>query len=173
MQKKFSYPLKIDELTQNEYVYKIEATADELVDICSILQVENVNSFSAQLHLKLNLREHLLRVWGNVKASLVLQSVVTLNNFEQKYDVPFELFFDTKATYRDIREIDNGINDDIPDIIENGTINLADIAIEQIALQIDDYPRAEGEIFEFKCQDDEGEATEKENPFAVLQKLVK
>ena len=172
MQKKFSYPLKIDELKQSEYAFVLKANADELVDICQVLQVENVHFFIAEIKLKLNVREHLLKIWGNVTAELELKSVISLENFTQNYEVPFELFFDTKATYRDIREMGSDINADVPDIAENGIINLADIAMEQIALQIDDYPRAKGEVFVYHSNDEDNE-TPHENPFAVLAKLKK
>jgi uncharacterized metal-binding protein YceD (DUF177 family) len=172
MQKKFSYPLKIDELKQNEYAFTLKADADELVDICQVLQVEKVHYFNAEIKLKLNAREHLLKIWGNVAAELELKSVISLENFKQKYAVPFELFFDTKATYRDIREMGNDINIEVPDIAENGVINLADIAMEQIALQIDDYPRADGEVFIYNSHNEENELP-RENPFAVLVKLKK
>ena len=101
-----------------------------------------------------------------------MKSVITLENFCKSYEIPFELNFDTRATYNDIKELDCTIEDDVPDIIENGCINLADIAIEQVALNLDDYPRAEGEVFndELYC---EFNNEEKENPFAVLAKLKK
>jgi uncharacterized metal-binding protein YceD (DUF177 family) len=172
MQKKFSYPIKIDELKQTEYTFVLEADKDELVDICSVLQVENVLQFKSTVKLKYNQREHLLKVWGHVAAELELKSVISLENFIEKYAVPFELYFDTKATYRDIKELGADINADIPDIVENGTINLADICLEQIALQIDNYPRAKGEVFEYQCVGADAQI-EKENPFAVLQKLKK
>ncbi len=172
MQKKFSYPLKIADLKQNEYKFLLDADAAELVDISEILQVEKAHYFKAEIKVHPNIREHLLRVWGTVQAELELQSVISLRNFRQKYDVPFELFFDTKATYKDIREMAADINADVPDIVENGIINLADIAIEQVALQIDDYPRAEGEVFEFQAPSTDNAET-KQNPFAVLQKLKK
>ena len=172
MQKKFSYPIKIDELKQNEYAFVLQAAADELVDICTVLQVEKVHYFKAEMKLRYNQREHILKVWGNVAAELELKSVISLENFLQKYDIPFELFFDTKATYRDICEIGSDINVDVPDIAENGEINLADIAMEQVALQIDDYPRAEGEVFEYQGKIND-ERENRENPFAVLQKLKK
>ena len=176
MQKKFSYPVKIDELSQKEYKFSLDADASEREDIKAVLQVEGVDRFCADIFLKLNLREHLLRVWGTAEADLVLQSVISLNNFQKHYQADFELIFDTKATYRDIKEMDNGINSDIPDVVLNGTINLADIALEQIALQMEDYPRAEGEVFDFSpyasAKDDERDANQ-ENPFAVLAKLKK
>ena len=91
MQKKFSYPIKIDELKQNEYTFTLEADKYELVDICSVLQVENVLQFKSTVKLKYNQREHLLKVWGRVAAELELKSVISLENFIEKYDVPFEL----------------------------------------------------------------------------------
>lgn len=173
MQKNFSFPVKIDELNQNTYRYVLEPDADELADITQILQVEDVKSFRGEVSLKFNKKENMLRVWGNVSALVVLQSVISLENFEKAIATPFELWFDTKATYRDIREMEPTINDEVPDIIENGEINLADICIEQIALNLEDYPRAEGEVFNFSDYVKNESEEVKENPFAVLKKLKK
>ena len=172
MQKNFSYPVKINELNQNTYRYTLEADKAELADITAILKVEAVKFFKGQIALKFNKKENMLHVWGEVAAVLVLKSVISLENFEQKITTPFELWFDTKATYQDIRDMEADINDEVPDIVINGEINLADICIEQIALKIDEYPRAEGEIFDFSQY---AETTEeiKESPFAVLSKLKK
>ncbi len=172
MQKKFSYPVKTDELNQNNYKFILEADADELKDITDILQVENVSFFRGEVFLKFNKKENILRVWGSVAATLTIKSVISLENFEQKINAPFELLYDTVATYKDIRDMEPTINDEVPDIIENGEINLADICIEQVALQLDDYPRAKGEVFDF-AQYAKVEPMEHDNPFAVLKKLKK
>ncbi len=172
MQKKFSYPVKIDELNQNIYKFLLEADSEELQDITEVLQVEAVKFFRGEVFLKFIKRDNLLRVWGNVAATLTIKSVISLENFEQKIETPFELFFDTKATYKDIREMESDINDEVPDIVENGEINLADICIEQVALKMDDYPRAEGEVFDF-AQYAKIEPLEHDNPFAVLKSLKK
>ena len=172
MQKNFSYPVKTDELNQNQYKYVIHADKDELEDITRILQVESVRRFHAEVYLKKSPKENLLKVWGTVEARIELKSVISLENFFSNMKVPFELNFDTVATYQDIRDMGADINDDVPDIIINNTINLADICIEQIALNLDDYPRAEGEKFDYS-QYDNSEPEKKENPFAVLKKLKK
>lgn len=172
MQKIFSYPLTIDELNQNQRKFILSADTDELADIKQILQVEDVKSFYAEIFLKMQNKEHLLHVWGSVNAELVIKSVITLENFAQTVATPFEIFYDTQATYKDIRELEAQNRTDIPDIIENGTINLADIAIEQVALQLDDYPRAAGEVFDF-AQFSTATAAPEENPFTILQKLKK
>ncbi|MBR3502574.1 MAG: DUF177 domain-containing protein [Alphaproteobacteria bacterium] len=172
MQKKFSYPLKIDELDQNEHKFDLNADNEELVDIREILQVEDVKYFNAEICMKRNNKQNMLNLWGIVRTEIELKSVITLNNFLKYYEIPFELRFDTKASYKDYAEFSSDINDDVPDIIENGTINLADIALEQIALQLDDYPRAEGEVFDDARYSDFHDEP-KESPFAVLAKLKK
>ena len=172
MQKDFSYPLNIDDLNQQEQHHKLKANQEQLKTLTDILQVENVKSLEADVFLKLNLKQHKLDLWGNVKALVELKSVVSLENFDNDYDIDFTYCFDTKATHKDIKELEPSIYDDVPDVIDNGKIDLADIAIEQLALKIDDYPRKKGEIFEFVSEFDE-ETTKKANPFAVLEKLKK
>ena len=171
MQKKFSYPIKIDELNQNQYHFTLVADNNELKDITQILQVENVKAFVAEIFIKRNIKNHLMRVWGNVKAQIELKSVISLENFVKDYNTEFELIYDTEATYQDIKNMESSINDEVPDIVENGVINLADIVIEQIALCLDDYPRVEGEVFDFA--EYEKIKSKDENPFAILQKLKK
>ncbi|MBP5215775.1 MAG: DUF177 domain-containing protein [Alphaproteobacteria bacterium] len=172
MQKNFSCLLKIDELNQQQYKFVLKPDADELADITEILQVEGVKDFVGEIFLKLNKKEHILRVWGKVSAKVLLKSVISLEDFWKEIQAPFELIYDTKATYKDIHEMEQGINDEVPDIIENGVLNLADICLEQIALNLEDYPRAQGEEFHFTDYSEQ-KTSEKENPFAVLGKLKK
>ena len=172
MQKDFSYPLNIDDLNQQEQHHKLKADAEQLKTLTEILQVEDVKNFEADIFLKLNLKQHKLDLWGTVKALIELKSVVSLDNFEKNYEVEFTYCYDTKATHKDIKELEPSIYDEVPDVIDNGKINLADIAIEQLALELDDYPRKDGEKFEFASEFDE-ETTRQANPFAVLEKLKK
>ena len=44
--------------------------------------------------------------------------------------------------------------------------------MEQLALVLDDFPRKDGEVFEFKSEFDE-ETTQAANPFNILKKLKK
>lgn len=171
MQKDFSYSVKVADLNQQEQHFKIQADENQLKILKEILKINDVKKFQANICLKLNARQHCLDVWGEVEAELEQTSVISLENFIEQYKVPFTYHFDTKATYRDIKDMEAGINDDVPDIIENGEVDLVGLAVEQLALVMDDYPRKKGEVFSFPSEfDDEAE---KENPFAVLQKLKK
>lgn len=170
MQKEFSYPLQIDELKQGEQSYKLCANKEQLETLAEILQVPAVNNFVADIHLMFQKKQGKLDVYGVVKANLGLVSVISLDKFNKDYEADFKILYDTTAKYEDIYTDDEDIELDVPDIIIDGKINLADIAIEQLALVMDDYPRKEGETFDEVIEDN---SPVKNNPFAVLEKLKK
>lgn len=172
MQKLFSYPIFIDDLSSASRKYKIEATPKDLVYLTEVLKVPAVKSCKSEINLQYDKRAHRLDVIGWINAVITQESVITLEMFDKKYSGEFTLFFDTTATYKDIRELDEEMGDEIPDIVIGGKIDLGDIIIEQIALLIDDYPRQEGEIFSFESEFDE-ETTQASNPFNILKKLKK
>ena len=172
MQKDFSYPVKIKDLTQNTQTYRLEADKRQLKALADILKVDSVKSFAAYICLKMNYKQHRLDVKGVVDSTLKLQSVISLEMFEKTYCAPFEYYFDTALSYQDLKEMNLGICDEAPDIVENGQIDLWQIAIEQLALVMDDYPKIDGEKFYFESEFDE-ETTKKTHPFAVLEKLKK
>lgn len=170
MQKEFSYPLQIDELGQGEQTYKLRADKAQLETLAEILQVPAVNSFGADICLKFQKKRGMLDVYGKVCANLRLMSVISLEPFDKDYETEFKLTYDTNATYEDIYGEDDDIEDDVPDVVYDGKIDLGDIAIEQIALVMEDHPRQEGEEFNPVIEDTE---PVKNNPFIALAKLKK
>ena len=170
MQKDFSYPLKSEELGQCEQKYTLKADKGQLEFLTDVLQVPSVKSFEANIWLKFYKKRGILDVWGNINANIGLVSVISLDEFDKLHQTDFKITYDTNATYEEIKEQDDDIMADIPDIITNGEINLADIAIEQLALILDDYPRKAGEVFDEVIED---VSPIRNNPFAVLEKLKK
>ena len=170
MQKDFSYPLKIEDINQGEQTYKLRANKAQLETLREILQIPAVNYFEADIKLTKKKKKGILDVSGEVRAGLTLISVISLDEFEKEYKSNFSLTYDTNATYEQIREMDEDIEDDIPDIVIDGKIDLGDIAIEQLALVMEDHPRKDGEEFTSVIEDD---SPVRENPFAVLSKLKK
>ena len=174
MQNLFSYPLPIEDISVREKKFNLTAGKDELAYIGEILKVSDVRSFRAEIYVQSDRETHLITVKGKAEAELELQSVISLENFWKKHCAEFELVFDPSADPKRRRETDGDFREDLPDPVENGQIDLAAVAIEQIALTMDDYPRQEGEVFVFKSEftEDEVEKAAK-NPFSVLKKLKK
>lgn len=171
MQNFFSYQIIVDKLPKTEQCYKLKADVDDLSEIKKILKVPAVKSFSAEIHLLLNQKTNILKLWGSADAVLTLQSVISLEEFDKSYHNDFELTYDTKATLKSQREEEEELfyDDNTPDVVINGQIDLSDIAIEQIALIMEDYPRKAGETFSFKTEFTAEEGHK--NPFEILKKL--
>ncbi len=168
MQKDFSHSIKVADMPLSTQQYNINVASKDYAQLAKILKVEGVKKFEANIELKVNRNSHILEVWGHVSSELVLKSVVSLENFSQKYDFDFSTNYSTKqASKDDEEEVDF---DELDEIID-GKIDLFDIAIEQIALQLDDYPRKKGEVFEFELEFDDVEP--KNNPFLALSSLKK
>ncbi len=171
MQKEFSLPLIVEDLPQTEKHYKMTATAENLQYVAKILQIPEANFLEATFVVKNNHRSSILNVSGHIKAKLTMQSVISLENFQQDFDFDFSTDFDTKATLDSQKEDEDDWDKEIPEIVIDGKIDLGDIAIEQIALKLDNYPRISGETFSFKPDFDVNEKPD--NPFAALSKLKK
>lgn len=170
MQKEFSHILKVEDIPLKETKHNIVANADELEYLQNLLEVVSVDSLSGYVKTIIDKKTNRLDILGNVKATVVLNSVVSLKDFSQNYDIDFSNFYDLKAKPEDFDGLEFGLEDEIPDVIVGGAIDIAELLIEQIALAIDEYPRIEGEVFNFKSEFD---PEEKKNPFAVLEQLKK
>ena len=170
MQKDFSYPLIVDDISSAESTYILKASDDDLKFLTELLKVENVKKFEASFKLRLDKKRHMLDVKGSFKAEVVLKSVISLENFIKKYGSNFQYMIDTNPSknLRDEEEFD--LSDEIVDTVKDGEIDLAGLAIEQLALLIDDYPKKEGENF---CFEAEFDPSEKKNPFDILKQLKK
>ncbi len=62
---------------------------------------------------------------------------------------------------------------DDPDPIENGTIDVGEAAVEELALQLPPYPRKPDVTFDGVVLSPPGAADQPENPFAKLEQLKK
>lgn len=172
MQNLFSYPLKLEDMSQATQKYVLKANPKELEYITELMKVPAVKSFSAEINVKLLKKEHIVEVNGFVDADVEQTSVISLENFIKPYHSDFSLRFDTKMTLSELKELDFEYDDEVLDILDNGQIDLASIAMEHLALVLDDFPRKDGEVFSF-CSEFDEETTEAANPFAVLKKLKK
>ena len=104
------------------------------------------------------------RLSGRVKASAVQTCGISLEPLPVEIDQRFsvDLVEQAPAVPED-EEIEIGVDDDFPDVIEDGRIDLGQYAVEQLALTLDPFPRKPGA--EFVQPDEPAEIS----PFAVLK----
>ncbi|NDA48385.1 MAG: DUF177 domain-containing protein [Alphaproteobacteria bacterium] len=154
----------------------IAATPEERVAIAHVLVVESVENLTA--HFKVTrLARSVMHVQGEVQARLVRLCGVSLEPFEVAVTEPIDLKFAPEnsavAPGKDQAAIAESLilsmDEDPPDPIIDGKIDLGAVSVEFIALGLDPYPRKPG--IEFDLGSSQPEPIEPDSPFAVLAGL--
>lgn len=145
---------------------EIEAPQDALAALAQLANVREVKSVVAVFDL--TRRGAGVLVVGWVKAHVGQTCVVTLEPMSSEIEEPIDLLFSPGAP-SDSHEIEVAAADEEPpEPLVDGKVDLAAIATEFLLLGIDPYPRKPGVEFSAPKADDGGA-----HPFAVLEALKK
>ena len=170
MQEPFSRIIRVDTLPKDGETVTIEAKPAEREALAASLKLPSIERLSATLTVKRAARGG-ARVIGAVQGELTQTCVVTLEPFPAAVEEEIDVRFappDNEAEARrrrDEPETVSMIDDDEPDPLIDGKIDLGALASEFFALGLDPYPRKPGVAFEPPVEP-EPEAT----PFAVLRR---
>ena len=129
--------------------------------IARTLDLASLDAFEAELSL-MPAREG-WRLSGRVVASAVQTCGITLEPLPVEIDERFSVALVEAVEPIEADEIDVAVDDDAPDLIEDGRIDLGQYAVEQLALTLDPFPRKPGA--EFVQPEEPAEIS----PFAVLK----
>lgn len=140
----------------------LEPDAATRARIVKALDLASLDAFSAEMELAPSPAGW--RLSGRVRASLAQTCGITLEPLPLEIDAPFVLSL-AEAVEEDSDEIIITLDDESPDLIENGQIDLGQYAVEQLALRLDPFPRKPGA--EFVQPPEPAEIS----PFAVLKQL--
>lgn len=141
-------------------------TPDEAqrVRIAKALDLASLDTFEADLRLEPSAGGWSLS--GRVRAHAVQTCGLTLEPLPVDIDETFSIgLTESEEPRGEDDEIEITLEDDSPDVIENGVIDLGQYAVEQLALQLDPFPRKAGA--EFVQPEEPAEIS----PFAVLKTL--
>lgn len=112
--------------------------------IARALDLASLDAFSADMQLSPTPSGW--RLSGRVRASLAQTCGITLERLPVEVDAPFVLNL-AEAVDDSSDEIVITLDDESPDLIENGQIDLGQYAVEQLALRLDPFPRKPGAAF--------------------------
>jgi len=102
------------------------------------------------------------RLSGWVKGDAVQTCGLSLEPLPARIDATFRIGLTEPREIQD-NEIIVDLDDDAPDMVEDGKIDLGQYAVEQLVLALDPFPRKPGAEFVAP------EPTEERSPFAVLK----
>ena len=140
----------------------LEPDAAARARIVKALDLASLDAFTAEMELAPSSTGW--RLSGRIRASLAQTCGITLEPLPLEIDAPFVLTL-AEAVDEESDEIVITMDDESPDLIENGQIDLGQYAVEQLALRLDPFPRKAGA--EFVQPPEPAEIS----PFAVLKQL--
>ena len=162
----WSVPVRLEDVPEAGLRFALAADAAALKLLARAAGVEAVTRLEAGFDVCRHGRDG-LTIKGRVSATVRQACVVTLEPVDSQIDEPVDLTF---VSHRDgsgtsARE---ALGVDPPDVLVDGTVDLAAIATEFLILGIDPYPRKAGAVFAPPVIGEEAD-----HPFAALAGLKK
>jgi len=176
----WTYPIVAGDITNDAKDFVIEADEIDYAAIADALNVLSVHKIKATM--RIHRTKNSVRVRGHVDAVVEQSCVVTLEPVRQTFQEIIDRTFVTKSSDVDPVFTKMNLNREMlidpeevdpPEIIENGRLDLAAVALEHVIIGIDLYPRApDADLADVAAPDlIETEEAERESPFAALAKL--
>lgn len=157
----FSEPVRLHQVGAG-VTRRLEPDAGARKRIAGALDLASLDAFVAEMTLAPV--QGGWRLSGRVRASLAQICGITLDPLPVEIDAPFSVTL-AEVADEESDEIVITLDDESPDPIEGGQVDLGQYAVEQLALQLDPFPRKPGAEFV-----QPPEPTEI-SPFAVLKQL--
>ncbi|HUH10212.1 MAG TPA: DUF177 domain-containing protein [Brevundimonas sp.] len=160
----YSEPLRLHQIGAGVQ-RRLTPDAEAMKRIARALDLQALEAFEVDINLVPTVSGW--RLDGRVTADAVQTCGLTLEPLPVHVDRKFSVQM-VEATEREDDEegeIDLELDDDSPDQIEGGSLDLGQYAVEQLALSLDPFPRKPGAVFEQPKEP--GEIS----PFAVLKSL--
>jgi len=174
----FSRTVVADRIRDDEVTEIIEASPAERGALAERFELEAIDRLIATVRLKRVRGGQMIRVLGTLDADVVQTCVVTLEPVRNHVADQFEALFAPPHLVPDeSSEIDVDLEEDLPESLQNGRIDIGELTAQHLSLALDPYLRCPG--IEFESQT-EGEAPPeakvdpepvRENPFASLAKI--
>jgi uncharacterized metal-binding protein YceD (DUF177 family) len=157
----FSRPARVDPLPRGGLELKIEANEAERAALARLNSLPAIARLSASFRIAKWGRG--VRVEGELSARITQTCVVSLEPFESDVQEPI----DVKLLPADARAPESAQDEDGPDELVDGRIDLGALASEFLTLALDPYPRKPGVAFEPPA-----ELRERESPFERLRAIA-
>lgn len=173
----FHRPFVIHDLPSNGRRFSIEARAEERTALAGRMGIVAVNLLAAEGSLRPEAGASRVRLSAQMKAEVVQTCVVTLEPFSAVLVAPIERLYALDADFAweddDHADLFVDLSDDlVSEPCPQGVIDLGEVTAEQLALELDPYPRAPGAVFVAKTGTEDTEALPSDDgnhPFDLLR----
>jgi len=157
--------VEVGEIASGGTLQEVEANAAERMALAERLGVLEVASLTATVEVRPVRGGAAIRLDGRFEAEVVQQCVVTLEPVSAHVKHAFTQFF--MADFDAGGTIDISPEDEDIEPLTDGRIDVGEAVVQQLALELDPYPRADGVVFKSEASAD----SDQDGPFAALKAL--
>ncbi|HIC29242.1 MAG TPA: DUF177 domain-containing protein [Rhodospirillales bacterium] len=186
----FSRPISPEGIGEKGKTMSIQADRGECDRLAERLGLNRLESLSAEIDLAPQKKGRIIHLKGSFQADIQQTCVVTLEPIETRIEASIERLYDTTLLtlgdgekINDDKDIGADIdaeNDDPPEPLMEGQIDIGEAISEQLALEINPFPRKPGISFvDFSSETEDGngagivKAVSSAGPFSGLATLKK
>lgn len=175
----FSRPLPLDGLKADARERVGEASPEECRALAERLAIPAVKSLSYRMTLYPYDKGKGVSVHGEIEAEVTQTCVVTLEPFDSALTESFSVELHRDAdkmadeALQGVEDPDSELLDSLPEPLEAESVDLGEIATQQLALALPDHPKAPGAALEMPENSAEEGDFKPESPFAALANLKK
>ena len=176
----FSRLLAVSELEEEGRPFRIEAEAEEREALAQRFGLVSLERFVAEGTVMPGADRNLVRLEAHMIADVVQSCVVTLTPVADRIESLFERLYGTDVEDEFVGDVEPSgdsflIPEEelLPEPLIDGSIDVGEAAAEQLALELNPFPRGAGAVFEGLTSDPRGasEASRGTGAFAALAAL--
>ncbi len=158
-----SRPVEVNSIRSDGLALRVSTTEGERAELAKRFDIPGISQLEADFSMAK--KGPRVRVTGLVSGRFTQVCVLTLEPFESDFREEVDLSFDENPE----KALELHPEEEAPDPIIDGIIDLGEVAGEFTALALDPYPRKPGAVFEFQDKKDKMDA--KPSPFGALADL--
>ena len=167
----FSRPLRIDGLGDQALSQQLEAIEAERQALARRFDLLELRALRAELWVERLTNRPLVKVEGRFEAELSQTCVVTLEPVPARVEGHFVRLYNLDPALDLDEEVEVELDEeDPPEPVVDGRIDLGEAVAEELSLALNPYPRAEGAVLDRPAGNG---AAARPSPFAVLEALKK
>ncbi len=184
VEQEWSYFVDADKVETRPQILDISPTKGSFPALCNRLNLHSIDAINTKIRLQRNSVNKSIHVNGKISADISQKCVITTDSVVEHIETEFNAWFSepnqtvsfAKAKRERLSPKEQNEqpileeNDD-PEEVINGKIDLGELVAQYLSLALDPYPRKEGACFDEveKPLKDSAEEGVFDNPFAALK----
>ncbi|MAV87323.1 MAG: hypothetical protein CMM67_03675 [Rhodospirillaceae bacterium] len=142
----FSRIIEVKDINAKE-ILKLDVSASnkELITLSNLFNVNKILSFTAQIILTQRLENNSIEMSCDFFASIIQECIISLELLNNKIQKKFRVdFIEQKFYTKPLIDKFDCFEDEQPEIISNGRIDIGPVLVQNLGLEIDPFPKIKG-----------------------------